>query len=456
VRFAFLTLGYIEAEFYARVGDELARQGDEAMHVTLSRRAAQRLRRGGRQVVCLPDVMRGLRIPDPEAAIRDLVARWSLPSFRDLYRSDPGLRDRPEAFCVDHALRQALAIEQILDEHPADVLVPEVGREVPRLAMHHAGLERGTPVLFLFYTIFPNPLRLYVNTMDAPIAEPDSVRPLTDDEQAELDAFRERFVARDQPIRAYRHRPVSRRLTAALVRHLLVKATVDRDNVYLRPGRWLGEAVAERVRARAVRPLYEPIPDRPFIYFPLHVADDYKLEYLIPHLADQYAVAAQVSRALPHGVDLVLKEHPMSIGRNDPGELRRVKRLGNVRIVPPHTSRHALIERAQAVAVISSTVGLEALLHRKPVLTLGRPFYAGLGATRDVDSVSELRVAVPALIEDRPDAERIDQVLGAAMRACRPGAPVLVNRSPANARLLAKTLHDAAYELAHAPYPGAR
>jgi hypothetical protein len=99
-----------------------------------------------------------------------------------------------------------------------------------------------------------------------------------------------------------------------------------------------------------------------------------------------------------------------------------------------------LIKRSEAVAVISSTVGLEALLYEKPVLTIGQPFYAGYGITLDVDSFRELRAAVPELLRFRPDAERIRRFLHAAMRSCYPGAPVLVDRSDENAVKLADSI----------------
>ena len=71
--------------------------------------------------------------------------------------------------------------------------------------------------------------------------------------------------------------------------------------------------------------------------------------------------------------------------------------------------------------MISSTVGLEALLYDKPVLTLGQPFYSGFGVTLDVDSFAEIRTKVPELLRFRPDPERISRFLHAAMRGCRPG-----------------------------------
>jgi hypothetical protein len=124
--------------------------------------------------------------------------------------------------------------------------------------------------------------------------------------------------------------------------------------------------------------------------------------------------------------------------------LRRLRTRPNVRLVQPYTSSHELIRDAEAVAVISSTVGLEALLYEKPVLTLGEPFYSGFGVTLDVDAFREIRAKVPELLRFRPDPVRIGQFLGAAMRACLPGAPVLVDRSQENAVRLAGSLEQAA------------
>jgi len=95
------------------------------------------------------------------------------------------------------------------------------------------------------------------------------------------------------------------------------------------------------------------------------------------------------------------------------------------------------------------STGLEALLHGKPVLTLGAPFYSGAGVTLDVEAAGDLREAVPALLRYRPEPERLERVLHAAMRLGRPGAPVLVDRSDANARSLAASIEEvAAGELA--------
>jgi Capsule polysaccharide biosynthesis protein len=315
-----------------------------------------------------------------------------------------------------------------------------VGSETIRTAAHLVGVSRGLPVLFLLYTIFPRPLRLYVDTLDAPIVEPRELRELSETERDDVDAFTRDFKRRAAPIRPHRRPPIRARRAPLFLRHVAVRALWDRDNEYLRPGRWLRQQLSEQPRAWAVRRLYRQPGERPFVYFPLHVVDDYKIARVVPHCADQISLVAQVAAALPSGYDLVVKEHPMSIGRNPVGVLARLSRIENVRLVSPHTSSHHLIDASDGVVVISSTVGLEALLYGKPVLTLGRPFYAGVGVTLDVESFRDLRTAVPELLRFAPDQERIARFLHAAMRRCHPGAPVLVDRSDANAATLAGSL----------------
>ena len=447
MRFLFTTLQTYETEFYGRVGEGLSGRGHEVSHVTVSRAAARLLREQGVEAVCLPDVVAERPRVDVAAEVARIEQTYAIPHIRDVYRADWPCEGRSESWCVERTVQHFRALEHVFDQVRPEVLVPEVGNETVRVASHLIGLARGIPVLFLLYTIFPNPLRLYVDTLHAPIVPLDEVRELEQAEREEVEAFREEFIGRAAPIREYRRVPIELRRVKVFADHLR-RRREDRDNDYLRPGRLLGMNAAEWARARAARPFYDELdPDRPFVYFPLHVTDDYKIKRIIPHTVDQVSLVEQVADALPPGYDLVLKEHPMSVGRNSVALLRRLRTRANVRLAQPRTSTHDLIQRSAAVAVISSTVGLEALLYDKPVLTLGQPFYSGYGITLDVDSFAEIRDAVPALLRFRPDPERITRFLHAAMRACRPGAPVLVDRSDANAETLADTLDRAAREL---------
>jgi hypothetical protein len=446
VKFLFTTLQDPESDFYGRVGAGLAQKGHEVVHVTFSRLAARSLRKRGFRAFCLPDEMAALGegVDVDGHAIR-IERQYDTPTIRDVYKTDfPGYR-RSEEWNVERTVRHFLALERIIDEVRPDIVVPEVGSETMRTATHLIALERRITVLFLFYTIFPNPLRLYVNTLHAPIVGESEVRELEPGERAEIEGFIERFSNKAKPIRAYRE--YSRFPGWRVLAQRAAITFFDRGNDYKRPGRGFLERRVESLRAAFARGLYQPLREgRPFVYFPLHVTDDYKIKRVIPHCVDQASLIEQVAESLPHGYDLVLKEHPMSIGRNRLGLLTRLRRIPNARIVAPHTSSHELMQRGRAIAVISSTVGLEALMYGKPVLTMGQPFYSGYGVTVDIDSFREIRTKVPELLEFQPDRERMLRFLHAAMRRCYEGAPVLVDSSDENAAKLARSLDRAARE----------
>jgi len=446
VRFLLTTLMTYESDFYGVVAHELERRGHEVVQVSVSRQAARLLRERGGDARCLLDVARSVGEPGSlEDEVRRIEETYPIPHLRDVYRNDWACAGLTEEQCLRRTVAHFRALESLFDDVRPDVVLPEVGNETIRITAHLIALARGIPVLFILHTIFPNPLRVYLDTLHAPIAPVEELRELTPEEQDEVEAFRRAFTARGKPIREFRRVPIETRRVKVFAGHLHRKLTEDRDNDYLRPWRLLRQNASEWLRARAARPFYDSLdPDRPFVYFPLHVTDDYKIKRIVPHCVDQASLVEQVADALPQRYDLVLKEHPMSLGRNSIRLLRRLRSRPNVRLVAPYTSTHELIARSEAVAVIGSTVGLEALLYDKPVLTLGRPYYSGFGVTLDVDSLAEIRERVPELLRFRPDPERIRRFLHLCMRSCHPGQPLLVDRSEANALVVANTLEQAA------------
>jgi hypothetical protein len=448
MRFLITTLQTYESEFYGAVARELERRGHSVTHVTESRHSARELRNQGADARCVLDVAGELGEPASlDAEVRRIEETYPIPHLRDVYRNDWPLRGRSEEDAVRRTVAHFRALERIFDETQPDVALPEVGNETIRIAAHLIANARGIPALFMLHTIFPNPVRVYVDTLHAPIAPVDELRELTPGERGEVDAFRASFTQAATPIRQHRRVPVELRRARLFGEHIRRKFTDDGDNDYLQPWRLLRQDAADWTRAHLARPFYDDLePGRPYVYFPLHVTDDYKIQRVIPHCADQASLVEQVADALPQGHDLVLKEHPMSVGRNSVGLLRRLRKRPNVRLVRPHASTHDLIRGAEAVVVISSTVGLEALLYDKPVLTLGEPYYSGFGVTVDAHSHAEIPERVLEVLAFRPDHERIEQFLGLCMRSCYPGQPVLVDRSQGNALTVADTFERAATE----------
>jgi hypothetical protein len=447
MRFLFATVQHIESDFYARVGQQLERRGHDVSHLTYSRRAAIVLRRRGLDAHCLPDLMREVdpprRWPELEAGI---VARYQIASLHDVYRTDPPFRRGEDPVrSAERTVQQFAATEALFERLRPEIVVPEVGNETMRMVAHLVGTARGATTLFLMYTLFDDPLRLYAETMDAPIVPSDELRELSGEEEAELDDFISRYAARNQPIRQYRTMQIDRGRVRAAARHFAVRALWDRDNVYLTPASWLVRDLRAKVRARLARRLYaKRLPREGFVYYPLQVSEDYKILRLRPECVDQESLIELLVQSLSPDLDLVVKEHPMWIGRTSLEMLRRLDRNPRIHLADPYASSLELIRRSAGVATISSTVGVEAMLFERPVLTLGRPFYSGYGVTLDANGAEGVAELAPELSGFRPDRDVVRRLLHAAMRHCHPGAPVLVDSSNENAERLATTLDRAA------------
>lgn len=455
VKFLFTTFQTEETEGYLRTGAALRALGHEPVHVVFARSGARRARRHGDTAECLADLLAQVGTTDDvEREATRIERTYGLSSLRSVWVTDIACRGRSESWCVAWTVRHFRAMEHVFDTHRPDVLVPDIGSETMRTAAHAVALQRGVPTFFLFYTLFPDPLRLYVDVPQAPIMPREEVVAIDARQRARVEAFVADFKERGRAIVRDRHIAVTGSKLKDFARHVAVKATIERDNPYLTPQRHITHAVGQRVRRRKVPRLYEDRdPSRPFLYFPLHVTDDFKVKRMTPHCVDQASLIEQVADVLPQGYDLVVKEHPRDVGRNPVAFLERVSSRPNVRLVSASTSSHQLIQDAAAVVVIGSTVGVEALLYGTPVLTLGQPWYSGYGLTVDVDSFRVLPQGVGAVLDFRPDHEQVLRFLHAAWSRCYPGAPAGYDPSEENARTLAATLHRAAQEPPRQPPP---
>ncbi|MGH2837198.1 MAG: hypothetical protein ACRDJY_02480, partial [Thermoleophilaceae bacterium] len=226
MRFLFLTLYGYESDFYGRVSRHLADAGHEVAHVTWSRESARRLGEMGLVAHLLPELLtEAAQGRDLDTERRRIEAGYSMSNLRDVYRTDWPADGLAESEAIERTVRHFLALEPVFDEVRPDVVVPEVGSESIRTVSHLIALDRGIDVLFLFYTIFPKPLRLYANTMHAPIVAREDVRALEPAEREEVERFIAEFTAADKPIRAYREPQVTTRTLRDFVGQLGAQLT---------------------------------------------------------------------------------------------------------------------------------------------------------------------------------------------------------------------------------------
>ncbi|AAV95035.1 capsular polysaccharide biosynthesis protein [Ruegeria pomeroyi] len=138
------------------------------------------------------------------------------------------------------------------------------------------------------------------------------------------------------------------------------------------------------------------LPDLPpghRILVPGQVEDDASILTGTGEIRSNLDLLRSVRAAHPQAV-IVYKPHPdveagLRVGGIDPGTLADV--------IATQADPMQLLDQVNEVWTLTSLLGFEALLRGLPVTTLGAPFYAGWGLTRDLGPIPARRQARPDL-----------------------------------------------------------
>jgi hypothetical protein len=141
-----------------------------------------------------------------------------------------------------------------------------------------------------------------------------------------------------------------------------------------------------------------------YVYFPLHYQPELTTTPLGNEASDQIYVIRELSKALPNGVELLVKEHPSQHARVLHGGQGRflgcwecVSQLPNVTLCDPDISSISLVKNAEAVVTITGTAGWEAIVNKKASLHFGGAWYQFFPQAKKLDfehMASQLKCAL--------------------------------------------------------------
>jgi len=127
-----------------------------------------------------------------------------------------------------------------------------------------------------------------------------------------------------------------------------------------------------------------------FVYFPLHLQPEATTAIRAPFYLNQVALVENIAKSIPVDMKLYVKEHPAMAGKRDSRYYHEIRKIPNVRLIDASVSSHALIKNSSLVATITGTVGWEALLMKKPVITFGHVFYNAMDSVRKCKNITDL------------------------------------------------------------------
>ncbi len=154
----------------------------------------------------------------------------------------------------------------------------------------------------------------------------------------------------------------------------------------------------------------EPLPKR-YIFVPFQVDYDTQILVYSPWIRDMrhlFSVVEKVADAT-EGICFVFKEHPSSI-KSYPDLHRRAESHPGLMFANASATQ-TLIENAEAVITVNSTVGIESLLFQKRVIVLGKAFYAIEGVCKQAQNTEQLQAIIKELNHWQPNERLIENFL---------------------------------------------
>jgi hypothetical protein len=132
--------------------------------------------------------------------------------------------------------------------------------------------------------------------------------------------------------------------------------------------RWWGVRALDRMASTKLADL----EGERYVYYPLHLEPEAALHWISPEYFFQLSTIAALSRDLPAGVLLVVKEAFSNIGRRPANFYQQIADMKNVVLLETMEIGFNVVRQAEAVATICGTTGLEAAAMGKPVITFGK------------------------------------------------------------------------------------
>lgn len=132
------------------------------------------------------------------------------------------------------------------------------------------------------------------------------------------------------------------------------------------------------------------LKNQKYFIYPLHFHPEAATLIQGRWINDQRALIEMFSKALPADVKLIVKEHKVSIGRRPISFFTEIDKLHNVHFISEDQEVYSLIENSLGVVTISSSMGIEAIMLNKPVITFGDIHYNILSQVIKARDISKM------------------------------------------------------------------
>lgn len=177
-------------------------------------------------------------------------------------------------------------------------------------------------------------------------------------------------------------------------------------NVYVNPFvRWFKREIFEPIKANIYKKIFfkdEPLLNEDYIFFPLHVLPETTTslfsDFLVDHTSEQGTSIEYLSKIMPVGYTLAVKEHPYMLRSRSAKKYYHFGKWYNACLISPYMNQFDLIRNSKLVLTLCGTAGIEAALLGKPVILLENSYYSYFSNIHTTHEIEHLDVEIPNLI----------------------------------------------------------
>ena len=396
------TLAEYQTRFWIPVAQRLRGAGREVRLLAFDDRSAEMATAQGVPVVNMYRAgLQGGAPIDDEQAFNARIASYGLDGSNFLFSHERvtfGIRDtaalRRRFMIYTNAMEAEL--DQLAARGQRAVVVQELGGFLSVIACFYAARKRGIRNWFIEPSFFRGRLYYTPDSLAAPDTMATPAEPVSPQVRGYLDdTLRQRAIVIPQKDRHQYSAAFSKIANARNARRLAEKLwdqfALGKHQEFGHNIRHARAHAAMALGATRLKKLYRPMPETPFVYYPLHVPADMALTLRSPEYLDQVATIDFLLRTLPDTHVLVVKEHPAQIGAVSATRLFELaRRFDNFVLLPPQTNNYAVLGRADAVVSVNSKSGAEAVLLGKPVVVMGDAFYRSCPLVFAVNRLSDV------------------------------------------------------------------
>lgn len=129
------------------------------------------------------------------------------------------------------------------------------------------------------------------------------------------------------------------------------------------------------------------------LYLPLQFYPECSIDYwgTNSQLINFYETVNAIIGAQLENIMIVVKEHPSAMGLRKPDFYNKFEECDNIVLVPCDANSNEIITESDCVLTWTGSVGVEAVVRKKPLITFGRAYYAYEDYFYQIESIEEIQ-----------------------------------------------------------------